>query len=200
MFERYTESARRVLFFSRLEASEKGSRTIDTEHLLLGLIREEKGLVRRVLRESNVAAETLRHECERRATFQEKISTSVEIPFSEPAKAVMLYTAEEADRLRDTQIGPEHLLVALARVEGAVAGSILAGQGLSADALREIVLRVRAAPVPVAAEARAEAANLADRIKQWVDELARAEGGQEAEALAQRIQAAVDALKRLLGD
>ena len=46
MFERYTEKARRVIFFARYEASQFGSPCIETEHLLLGLLREDKALVR----------------------------------------------------------------------------------------------------------------------------------------------------------
>src|SRR5687768_11464157 len=108
MFERFTESARRVLFFARHEASLKGARAIDTEHLLAGLLREGTGLVPRLLRESSVPPDTLRQEVDRLASSGETIPPSVEIPFSDAAKAVMQYTAEEADRLGHGYIGPEH--------------------------------------------------------------------------------------------
>ena len=54
MFERYTERARRVIFFARYEASQLGSRTIETEHLLLGLIRENNGLTGQLLGRSKI--------------------------------------------------------------------------------------------------------------------------------------------------
>ena len=64
MFERYTERARRVLFFARYEASQLGSVSIETEHLLLGLIREGKGLTSRIFARSHLSLEAIRKEVE----------------------------------------------------------------------------------------------------------------------------------------
>ena len=69
MFERYTERARRVLFFARYEASQLGSISIETEHLLLGLIREGKGLTSRIFARSHLSLETIRKEIEGRTVF-----------------------------------------------------------------------------------------------------------------------------------
>ena len=99
MFERYTERARRVLFFARYEASQLGSISIETEHLLLGLIREGKGLTSRIFARSHLSLENIRKEIEGRTVFREKVSTSVEIPFSAETKRVLQFAAEEADRL-----------------------------------------------------------------------------------------------------
>src|SRR5436853_96578 len=88
MFERYTERARRVLFFARYEASQLGSISIETEHLLLGLIREGKGLTSRIFARSHLSLENIRKEIEGRTVFREKVSTSVEIPFSAETKRV----------------------------------------------------------------------------------------------------------------
>ena len=88
MFERYTERARRVLFFARYEASQLGSISIETEHLLLGLIREGKGLTSRIFARSHLSLESIRKEIEGRTVFREKVSTSVEIPFSAETKRV----------------------------------------------------------------------------------------------------------------
>lgn len=100
MFERYTERARRVLFFARYEASRLGSLSIESEHLLLGLIREGKGLGGRVFARSHLSLENIRKEIEGRTMFREKVPTSVEIPFSEDCKRVLVFAAEEAERLR----------------------------------------------------------------------------------------------------
>jgi len=89
MFERYTERARRVLFFARYEASQLGSISIETEHLLLGLIREGKGLTSRIFARSHLSLENIRKEIEGRTVFREKVSTSVEIPFSAVENAEM---------------------------------------------------------------------------------------------------------------
>ena len=71
MFERYTERARRVLFFARYEASQLGSISIETEHLLLGLIREGKGLTSRIFARSHLSLENIRKEIEGRTVFRE---------------------------------------------------------------------------------------------------------------------------------
>ena len=81
MFERYTEKARRVIFFSRYEASQFGSPYIETEHLLLGLLREDKALTFRFLR-SHASLESIRNQIEGHTTIREKVSTSVDLPLS----------------------------------------------------------------------------------------------------------------------
>src|SRR5688572_32573417 len=78
MFERYTEKARRVIFFARYEASQFGSPYIETEHLLLGLLREDKALANRFLR-SHAAVESIRKQIEGHTTVREKVSTSVDL-------------------------------------------------------------------------------------------------------------------------
>ena len=82
MFERYTERARRVLFFSRYEASESGSLAIETEHVLLGLVREGKGLTSRIFERASISLPGIRADIEARTNANAKISTSVEIPFT----------------------------------------------------------------------------------------------------------------------
>ena len=80
MFERYTEIARRVIVFARYEASQFGSPYIETEHRLLGLLREDKALIFRFLR-CHASAEPIRKQIEGHTTIREKLSTSVDLPF-----------------------------------------------------------------------------------------------------------------------
>ncbi len=136
MFERYTERARRVLFFARYEASQLGSLTIETEHLLLGLIREGKGRASRIFSRAHLAPDKIRKDIEDRSVFREKVSTSVEIPFSAESKRVLGFAAEEADRLQSDHIGTEHLLLGIRREERSVAASILMGEGLRLSTVR----------------------------------------------------------------
>ena len=142
MFERYTERARRVLFFARYEASQLGSISIETEHLLLGLIREGKGLTSRIFARSHLSLEAIRKDIEGRTVFREKVSTSVEIPFSAETKRVLQYAAEEADRLLHNYIGTEHLLLGLLREERSVAASILMEKGMRLHAVREDIVQL----------------------------------------------------------
>jgi enamine deaminase RidA (YjgF/YER057c/UK114 family) len=137
MFERYTEEARRALFFARYEASQLGSVSIETEHLLLGLIREGKALAGRVSPRLPLPLEEIRKDIEGRTIVRGKIATSVEIPFSAETKRVLQFAGEEADRLQHNHIGPEHLLLGILREEPSVAASILTANGLRLETVRE---------------------------------------------------------------
>ena len=140
MFERYTEKARRVIFFARYEASQFGSPYIETEHLLLGLLREDKALTNRFLR-SHASVESIRKQIEGHTTIREKVSTSVDLPLSNECKRVLAYAAEEAERLSHKHIGTEHLLLGLLREEKCFAAEILHERGLKLLAIREELAR-----------------------------------------------------------
>ncbi len=140
MFERYTEKARRVIFFARYEASQFGSPYIETEHLLLGLLREDKALTNRFLR-SHASVESIRKQIEGHTTIREKVSTSVDLPLSNECKRVLAYAAEEAERLSHKHIGTEHLLLGLLREEKCFAAEILHERGLRLSTVREELAR-----------------------------------------------------------
>src|SRR5579859_935993 len=140
MFERYTEKARRVIFFARYEASQFGSPYIETEHLLLGLLREDKALTNRFLR-SHASIESIRKQIEGRTTIRDKVSTSVDLPLSLECKRVLAYAAEEAERLAHKHIGTEHLLLGLLREDKSFAAEILHERGLRLSTLREELSR-----------------------------------------------------------
>ena len=142
MFERYTEKARRVIFFARYEASQFGSPFIETEHLLLGLLREDKALTNRFLR-SHASIESIRKQIEGRTPIREKVSTSVDLPLSQECKRVLAYAAEEAERLAHKHIGTEHLLLGLLREDKSFAAEILHERGLRLSTLREELSRVQ---------------------------------------------------------
>lgn len=148
MFERYTEKARRVIFFARYEASQFGQPYIQTEHLLLGLLREDKALSNRFLR-THASVEDVRKQIERNTTVRERISTSVDLPLSNECKRVLAYAAEETERLNHKHLGTEHLLLGLLREKGCFAESILTERGLELEKVREELAKVtteKAAP------------------------------------------------------
>src|ERR1700729_1031804 len=147
MFERYTEKARRVIFFARYEASQFGSPYIETEHLLLGLLREDKALTNRFLR-SHASVESIRKQIEAHTTIREKVSTSVDLPLSNECKRVLAYAAEEAERLSHKHIGTEHLLLGLLREEKCFAAEILQERGLRLPAIREELQRTTQEKTP----------------------------------------------------
>jgi ATP-dependent Clp protease ATP-binding subunit ClpA len=140
MFERYTERARRVIFFARYEASQFGSTTIDTEHLLLGLLREDRNLTNRYLHDMS-AIESIRSEIEGRSEIREKVSTATDLPLSNECKRILAYAAEEAERLNHRHIGTEHLLLGILREEKSLAAEILHERGLRLSTIREELSR-----------------------------------------------------------
>src|SRR5918992_1567104 len=141
MFERYTEKARRVIFFARYEASQFGAPAIEPEHLLLGLMREDKTLTGRFFPRAQVSIESIRKEIEGRTLLREKISTSVELPLAPETKHVLAYAHEESDRLQHRHIGTEHLLLGLLREERSMAAEILYERGLRLNAVRDEIAR-----------------------------------------------------------
>jgi ATP-dependent Clp protease ATP-binding subunit ClpC len=138
MFEKYTEKARRVIFFARYEVSEHGSSAIETGHLLLGLLHEDKSLLSRFL-PAEVPIEALRAQIESRISKGEKIPTSIEIPLSEESKSVLKYAAEESDDLSHKQIGTEHLLLGLLHEHNSLAAGVLQEHGLNYSDVRKVV-------------------------------------------------------------
>jgi len=168
MFERYTEKARRTIFFARYEASQFGSPYIETEHLLLGLLREDKTLANLFLR-SHAAVETIRKQIEGHTAPREKVSTSVDLPLSHECRRVLAYGAEESERLNHKHIGTDHLLLGLLREKECFAAQLLREQGVTLDSVRE---QVQQAKAPVAQGGSATFA----RFDQWLSEL-EARGG-----------------------
>src|SRR5271170_1186157 len=133
MFEAYTEQARRVIFFSRYEASEFGHPYIEADFLLLALMREDKSILTRWL---GADADYLREEVERQLPRHEKTSTSVDLPLSNEAKRVLEHASEEAGRLGNSQITPEHLFLGLLRDPQSRPGRLLLDHGVDIEAVR----------------------------------------------------------------
>lgn len=135
MFERYTEKARRAIFFARYEASQYGSPYIETEHILLGLLREEKALFSRLLPKVDEAAirkKVAAHTCK-------STSTAIDLPLSEESKWVLKHAAEEADGLNHRHIGTEHLLLGLLHRENDFAAKLLHARGASLSSLHQAI-------------------------------------------------------------
>lgn len=135
MFERYTEKARRVIFFARYEASQLGSWEITTEHVLLALLREVGPWMKLVIPE--LTPEWERHEIEKDAKPGGPPLTSFDMPISQTARRVLVHAEEEAERLGHKYIGCEHLLLGLGWEEESLAGRMLRQQGFDITKVRE---------------------------------------------------------------
>ena len=160
MFERYTEKARRVIFFARYEASQYGSPQIETEYLLLGLMREDPWLVRRFLGPNSVA-ENIRTEIERHIPPRERISTSVEMPLTEDCKKLLKFAAEESERLAQRHVETGHLLLGILRVEGSLAARLLRERGVKPEAIHEQLAKPPIPPAGVKVVSRASTTAIA---------------------------------------
>jgi hypothetical protein len=136
MFERYTMNARRVIFFARYEASEYGGAHIETEHMLLGLLREDPFLMSKCLK-PRVQETEIRTEIEKHITRHERVSTSVEMPLTDESKKILELAAEESKRLGHLHIGTAHLLLGMFRMESSLAGKLLRARGVNMEALEE---------------------------------------------------------------
>jgi ATP-dependent Clp protease ATP-binding subunit ClpA len=139
MFERYTEKARRAIFFARYESSQYGSPYIETEHLLLGVLREDKRLAGTLL---SGTLESVYAQVDAINPTRPKTATNADLPLSNPAKHALKYAAEEADRLSHRSINCGHLLLGLLRDGDHTAAKILARLGVKVEAIREEVERI----------------------------------------------------------
>jgi ATP-dependent Clp protease ATP-binding subunit ClpC len=118
MLERYTEEARRVIFFAKYEASRLGSPILETEHLWLGLLRQSKRAVRRLA--PRITAEAIHERLTRRGLNAERISLTVDLPLSEEFKRVLQGATAEADGRSQQHVTDEYLILALLREESVI--------------------------------------------------------------------------------
>ncbi len=135
-FERYTEQARRIIFFARYEASQFGANSIESEHLLLALLREYPPLLDQ-LHSRGAAVSDIRKEIEQRKPPGPKTPTSVDIPLSKECERALTFAADEARQMKHRQIGNAHLLVGLLREEGCLAAELLRARGIDLEEARK---------------------------------------------------------------
>jgi ATP-dependent Clp protease ATP-binding subunit ClpC len=126
MFERFTEKARRVIFFARYEASQHRAKEIRTEHLLLGLLREDPAIRERI------NAEDIRKEIETQTERGDPVSTAIgdDMPLSRETKQALNHAGDIADSLHHARVGTEHILQALLAQPDSLAGKILKAHGI----------------------------------------------------------------------
>jgi ATP-dependent Clp protease ATP-binding subunit ClpC len=147
MFERFTERARQVVVLAQDEARALRHNYIGTEHLLLGLLREEEGLAARVLGSLDLTVEEVRGQVARIVGQGDEV-TSGQIPFTPRAKRVLELAQREGLSLSHNHIGTEHILLGLVREGEGVANGILADLGAGSEPMRSAVLAEHPAETP----------------------------------------------------
>jgi len=136
VLERYSQAARLTLFWARYFAGEAGGKVIETEHLLLGVLRSDQTLAVRVLG-SPWAAETVWKKIEQIKPSHAKVSGALEIPLSTESKRVLTHVLKEADLFPNSRIGTQHLLLGLLREESCLAAKILSVLGVQFVSTRD---------------------------------------------------------------
>ncbi len=144
MFERCSEALRRAIFFSRHEAAITGSQTIESEHLLLGLL-YDKGNTAEKLFKLRSHEDGIRKRVTAERGSQKALPKDADLPLSNEAKRVLAYAFEEAERLSDEWIDTEHLVLGILRERNSFAAEILRGLDLTLEAARETLVHNGAA-------------------------------------------------------
>ena len=134
MFERYNGHARRAVFFARFAAIQSGSAAIESEHLLLGLIREAGSVFSRLT--PSLSLEDLRAKIPRKIVV-ENPEMRIHMPISAESKRILSYSAEEANDLEHRYIGPEHLLLAILRADTCLGARVLTEMDVQLEVLRQ---------------------------------------------------------------
>jgi ATP-dependent Clp protease ATP-binding subunit ClpC len=140
MFERFTERAREVVVLAQDEARALKHNYIGTEHILLGLLREEEGLAARVLESLDITVEEVRAQVARIVGQGDEVTTG-QIPFTPRAKMVLELALREAMALGGNYIGTEHILLGLVRENEGVAARILLDFDADAESIRNEIIR-----------------------------------------------------------
>ncbi len=140
-FDRFTKRARHVLALAQEEAQRLNHNYIGTEHLLLGLVREESGVAARVLKDLGVEPKALRKGVEEMIGRGER-KVLGKISLTPRTKRVIELAVDEARRLGHHYIGTEHLLLGLAREGEGIAVDVLKSLGVNLDRLRTETARI----------------------------------------------------------
>ena len=141
MFERFTEKARRVVVYAQEEARMLNQNYIGTEHLLLGLIREQDGIAAKALESLDIAVEDVRQQVEELIGRGTYVPTG-HIPFTPRAKKVLELSLREALQLGHNYIGTEHVLLGLIREGEGVAAQVLLNLGADLEKVRSAVIQL----------------------------------------------------------
>ena len=139
-YERFTDRARKVMQYAHQEAVRFNHEYIGTEHILLGLTKEGSGVAASVLSKMGVDLRKIRAEVENLVSSGPDLVTMGRLPQTPRAKKALEYAMEEAQLLKHTYVGTEHLLLGLLRQHDGVAAQVLMNLGLKLEDVREEVL------------------------------------------------------------
>ena len=171
MFEHFTERARHVVVLAQEETRTLKHDYVGTEHLLLGLLREERGVAARVLESLGVTVERVREQIVRLVGQGEEV-TSGQIPFTPRTKRVLELAIRESGSLGRDEVDTEHVLLGLVRENGGVAARILLDFNASAEKVRDEVVRTLT-DEPAPKETRQNPSDWIVEVEERLDDLKR---------------------------
>lgn len=135
MFPNFSAKARQVIMYARLEAGAYGAAAIESEHLLLGLVRADMNLINRFY-SNRAALSSLFKAIETSTVKREQIAPNIELPLSAESQKILDFAAAEAEQLASKQVGSEHVLLALLHEEDSLAARILRESGFDYSLVR----------------------------------------------------------------
>ncbi len=142
MYERFNDRARKVMQLANQEAQRFNHEYVGTEHVLLGLIKEGSGVAANVLRNLDVDLRKVRDEIEKIVQAGPEMGTMGKLPLTPRAQELVVKANEESGNLKHSEVGTEHLLLALLRVEEFVGAQVLMNMNLRLEEVREDVLNL----------------------------------------------------------
>ncbi|MBI4825878.1 MAG: ATP-dependent Clp protease ATP-binding subunit [Nitrospirae bacterium] len=173
MFEKFTEKGRKVIINARDEAEKRQNDYLGTEHLLLGLLKDEDGLPLIILKKMGISVGELRIEVERNLPASSSVLAFGDIPFTPRAKKVLELAVEEARLLGHSYIGSEHLLTGLIREDEGIAGKILRSLGANLLAARQLAINLSIRGVQQAVKDKKSKTPALDEFGRDMTQLAR---------------------------
>ncbi|MFQ5834916.1 MAG: ATP-dependent Clp protease ATP-binding subunit [bacterium] len=142
MFNRFTEQAKRAILLAQEEANRLNHGYLGTEHILLGLIRENEGIAANALKSSGIDLARVRQEVEKAVGRGQEASFLGQIPLTLRANRALQLAAEEARQLGHGYLGTEHLLLGLTKDKESLAAQILISSGVDLEQLRQEVINL----------------------------------------------------------
>ncbi len=148
MFERFDQRARRVVVRAQEEARTLNSNRVGTGHILLSIVREDKGVAAETLEALGVSLTAVRQQVEEIIGAGQQ-APSGHVPFTKGAKLALELSLRESLQLNHGSIAPEHMLLGLIHEGDGVAAQVLATFGADLTRMREQVLQIRKRPLPM---------------------------------------------------
>ena len=141
MFEKFTENGRKAFAIANREAQRFHHEGVETEHVLLGLIKEGESVTRQIFRALDVDLKKLKLQCQKVGKTAQEGDVE-KMPQSPQIQQVIKYAVEEARQLKHSVVGSEHILLGLIRETDGAASAILIKQGVTLECVRDVIIKL----------------------------------------------------------